>query len=186
MDFYELEAFIALTKTLRFSKAADSVHLSPSALSRLISRLEEETGTTLIDRDTRQVSLTKSGLEFASFAEECLEKKRELSYSFSKQQGKLQGTLQVYASVTACYTIVPDLLSTISKRHPEIQFSVETGDPGAASQAVREGRAHIAVSAIPATQPGEHDEQITSVSRFSDLETVPVKITPLVFVAQKE
>ena len=47
MDFYELNAFVELSKILHFGKAAEHLNMSPSALSRIINRLEEETHSTL-------------------------------------------------------------------------------------------------------------------------------------------
>ncbi|GAB1481392.1 hypothetical protein MASR2M78_02070 [Treponema sp.] len=44
MDFRELEAFVALARHLHFARAAVAVHTSPSGLSRLLGRLEEELG----------------------------------------------------------------------------------------------------------------------------------------------
>ena len=72
MDFFELEAFYVLSQNLHFARTADKIHLSPSALSRLIARLEAETGATLLDRGTRQVRLTEEGRQFARFARESI------------------------------------------------------------------------------------------------------------------
>ena len=44
MNFYELKAFVVLSKQLHFAKTAEEINISPSALSRIITRLEEETG----------------------------------------------------------------------------------------------------------------------------------------------
>ena len=58
MDFHEQEGFLALAENLHFARASAKVHLSPSALSRLIGRLEEELGVILFERDTRRVKVT--------------------------------------------------------------------------------------------------------------------------------
>ncbi len=167
MDFHELEAFLALSDTLHFARAADKVHLSPSALSRLIARLEDETGTALVTRDPRSVALTADGEHFRDFARESLHRKEDLALRLSSTDSRLRGIVRVYASVTACYSILPPFVAALSARHPELRLSVETGDPAGASAAVREGRAEIAVSAIP---PGG----------FADLEAHSVRKTPLV------
>ncbi len=168
MDFHELEAFLALSDTLHFARAADKVHLSPSALSRLVVRLEDETGTTLVTRDPRNVALTADGERFRDFARESVHRKEDLALRLSGTDARLRGIVRVYASVTACYSILPPFVAELSKRHPELRLSVETGDPAGASDAVREGRAELAVSAIP---PGG----------FADLESHSVRKTPLVF-----
>lgn len=182
MDFYELKAFLTLSRQLHFAKASAALNMSPSALSRLISRLEEETGVKLLDRDTRQVSLTKEGEEFALFAGKCLEEKKALEDSLVKTEGFLQGTLNAYASVTACYTILPDFIASLSKKHPYIKISVETGDPAGAIEALKEGRAQLAVTAIPSKSPQSIDSGISGLDRLVDLESVSVKKSPLVLV----
>lgn len=48
MDFFELNAFCTFSKTLHFARTAEKVNLSPSALSRLVSRLEDEARTPLV------------------------------------------------------------------------------------------------------------------------------------------
>lgn len=183
MDFYELKAFLTLSRQLHFAKASAILNMSPSALSRLISRLEEETGVKLLDRDTRQVSLTKEGEEFVLFAGKCLEEKKALEDSLVKTEGFLQGTLNVYASVTACYTILPDFIASLSKKHPYIKISVETGDPAGATEALKEGRAQLAVTAIPSKSTQSIDSGISGIDRLVELESVSVKKSPLVLVS---
>jgi LysR family transcriptional regulator, positive regulator for ilvC len=170
MDFYELEAFVTLSRVLHFGRAAAKINLSPSALSRMIDRLETETGCILLDRSNRQVNLTEDGRIFAGFAKEMLDKRNDLSLQLSKDKDRVSGTLHVYASVTACYTVLPQFIKLIAKKYPYIQLSVETGDPAGALQAVREGRAALAVDAIP-------DDGYTS------METISVFKTPLVYAA---
>ena len=61
MEIWQLRCFIALADTLSFSRAAESLYLSQSALSRRISDLEKELGMPLFTRNTRRVELTESG-----------------------------------------------------------------------------------------------------------------------------
>ena len=136
MNLYELNAFVTLSKTLHFAKAAEEINLSASALSRIITRLEEETGTDLIDRSNRKVELTPNGKLFAEFAKNTTEQFSELKAEFSGDKNKISGTLHVYASVTACYVILPLFIKKLSEKYPGIQLSVETGDPAGAIAAV--------------------------------------------------
>ncbi|MBN2811846.1 MAG: LysR family transcriptional regulator [Spirochaetales bacterium] len=172
MDFSELETFIALAETQNFAKAAQQIHLSPSAVSRLICRLEDECEARLFERDTRQVRITRQGEDFLRFARDCIGKKKELSLNFQGNATRLRGPFAIYASVTACYSILPPLAEAITQEYPEAQLSVETGDPAGAAQAVREGRAELAVTAIP-------------VNGFPDLLSFSVRKSPLVFVSAK-
>ncbi|WP_149554424.1 HTH-type transcriptional activator IlvY [Treponema pectinovorum] len=170
MDFFELEAFLTLSKTLHFAKTAQRVNLSPSALSRLISRLEDETEQTLLERNNREVKLTFEGEIFAQFAKKCMEEKEDVFSRFKSKSNAIAGILRVYASVTACYSIMPPFLSRLAEQYPDIQLNVETGDPAGAILAVKEGRADIAVAAIPD-------------SPLAEIDCIPVRRTPLVFAA---
>lgn len=175
MDIHELAAFEALADTLHFARAAARSNLSPSALSRLVSRLEDEAGTALFERDTRQVTLTPAGERYRTFARETLTRRAELQEELAaaaqaQEQNRLTGTLRLYASVTACYTILPALAERLIKEHPALHLSISTGDPAQAADAIRQGEADLAVSAIP-------DEGLP------DLECWSVRKTPLVLAA---
>ncbi len=185
MDFFELEAFYTLSQILHYAQTAGKIHLSPSALSRLINRLESETGVTLLDRDTRQVRLTEEGKQFARFARESIHQRESLLSGFAVSKESVSGTIRVYASVTACYSILPLFIEKISKQYPNIALSVETGDPAGASEALKDFRCDIAVSAIPETESDGLDASFSSTAVFSSFDCVKIQTTPLVFTAKK-
>lgn len=172
MNFYELNAFVTLSKNLHYSKTAAELNMSSSALSRIINRLEEENNTIFLDRNNRQVVLTEQGKIFLKYAKEMLEKQKELTEQLSGFGDELEGKLPVYASVTACYAVLPGFIKRVTQKYPLIQFSIETGDPAAAITAVKENRAMLAVAAIPE-------------SGLSNMETVSVLKTPLIFAVPK-
>ena len=64
IEIGDIEAFIELTETNSFAKAAINLSLSQPALSRRIQKLEQELGTKLFDRTTRKVQLSYSGRNF--------------------------------------------------------------------------------------------------------------------------
>lgn len=172
MDFFELEAYVMLTRHLHFARAAEALNASPSALSRIVGRLEDEVGARLFERDTRRVALTAAGQSFLSFAEDTLHRRDLLRQSLDSLDGRLRGTLRVYASVTACYTILPPLVEALGREHPELKLSVETGDPADAESVLRDGRVDLALAALP-------EGGLAGMDCFS------VRKTPLVFVAAR-
>jgi LysR family positive regulator for ilvC len=173
MDIHELEAFIALADSLHFARAAAQVHLSPSALSRLLARVEGELGVPLIERDTRQVSLSDEGKAFLAFARETVHRMDDLKLRLGEKDDRLRGIIRIYASVTACYSILPPFVEALAREHPALRLSVETGDPAGAAETIREGRAELALDAIPP-------------NGYRDLECHSVRKTPLVFVSARE
>lgn len=172
MDFHELEAFAALAKTLHFARAAAAIHTSPSGLSRLLGRLEDELGVKLAERDTRRVQLTEAGRDFLDFAEDSLRRREELRLGLGSRDGSLRGFLRVYASVTACYSVLPPFAEALVAAYPELSLSVETGDPADAELAASSGRVDLAVAAIPD-------------GGFAGLDAFAVRRSPLVFVGAR-
>ncbi len=86
MDSSQLEAFIAVAHLLNFTKAAEHLHISQSAITARIKALEAAVGKELFQRDNRNVSLTQGGIAFYPYAERMLrlfeESKLTLSDTF--------------------------------------------------------------------------------------------------------
>lgn len=68
MDLFQIKCFVNIVDQKSFTKAATEVSISQSALSKNISKLEEELGTPLFDRRKRSALLTPAGLEFERHA----------------------------------------------------------------------------------------------------------------------
>src|SRR5271156_4626990 len=60
-DYNQLRAFVAVGELLSFSRAAEALAVSPSALSQMVRGFEERVGVTLFNRTTRSVALTEAG-----------------------------------------------------------------------------------------------------------------------------
>ena len=73
IEIGDIEAFIELSETNSFAKAATNLNLSQPALSRRIQKLEQELGTKLFDRTTRKVQLSYSGRKFYERARSIIE-----------------------------------------------------------------------------------------------------------------
>lgn len=73
MDIMTIKCFVAVARSLNFTKAAQECHISQTAMSKKISSLENELGVSLFYRNNRQVELTPAGCEFLSRANTLLE-----------------------------------------------------------------------------------------------------------------
>lgn len=173
MDLDALRLFLHLSRSLHFGRTSRECHVSPSALSRSIQRLEEESSATLFVRDRRSVALTEEGRLLQAFAHETLTRFEALEQRLTRSQERLQGSISIFASVTACQSFLPPLLSSFRRAHPEVQIQLETGYATDALGMLRKGSVDVAVAALPDEVPP------TLAAR------VVVKI-PLVFVAPAE
>ena len=76
----DIEAFLALAQTQHFTRAAERCHLSQSAFSQKIARIEQAAGVALFGRSTRNVTLTPEG---EVFAEEVRRIQQDLQHAVS-------------------------------------------------------------------------------------------------------
>jgi len=119
-----LEAFLALEETRRFNVAAQRCHVSASALSQMIGRLETQVGVKLFDRDTRNVSLTAEGELFAASARRIA---AELGAAMSelKDRAAIQaGSVSIAAPPSLSAFWLPALLGAFRAEHPNIALKL--------------------------------------------------------------
>jgi LysR family positive regulator for ilvC len=153
MDYDALQLFLHLSRTLHFARTSRECHVSPSALSRAVQRLEQETGWPLLERDRRSVRLTAEGGRFAEHARETLERWQGLKRDLAGRRDTLTGSIAIFASVTACQSFLPELLSDFCQRHPDIHIKLETGYAADALERLAEGQVDVTVAAIPERVP---------------------------------
>ena len=169
MNLHELELFLNLSRSLHFGKTSQECHISPSALSRVIQRLEEEAGQELFVRDNRSVQLSEVGAKFQRFAQETIDKWEHFQDSLMQEGKVLRGELMLYCSVTAASGVLSDLFSRFRELHPQIHIRLVTGDAAYSIEHVQNGAADITVAARP--------DNLPKTLRFKTITT-----TPLVFI----
>jgi LysR family carnitine catabolism transcriptional activator len=143
----ELEVFLALAATLSFRRTAAQVNLSQSAVSGVVSRLEDALAIRLFDRTTRNVQLTVAGQVFADQAlllrtqtEEAVRAVRNVA---ELRVGKV--TLAALPSLAA--TVVPVACARYSVLYPAVQFQIVDTLSGPAFDLVRAGQVDFALTA---------------------------------------
>jgi len=169
MNTYELDTFLTLADLLHFGQASRACNLSPSALTRSIQRLEEEIGQPLFTRDNRNVALTPAGERFKIYALHARTEWKTLQEDL-RDEPTVSGTLSIYASITAVYSLLPALLETYRAAHPQVQLELNTGAAEQAVDQVLAGEIDLAVAALP-DRPAAR------------IEFMPLAEIPLVFIA---
>jgi LysR family positive regulator for ilvC len=170
MDNRPLQHFLNLADSLHFGRAAEAGHVSPSALSRSIRRLEEQVGTALFERNNRSVALTRAGRVFLDYARDALGDWEAIRNTLMEQSGELHGEISMYCSVTASYSFLFDILTRFRRDHPRVEIKLHTGDPEEAIARVLSGSEDIAIGARPDALP-------------AGLAFKPIAASPLLFVA---
>jgi LysR family positive regulator for ilvC len=170
MDYDALRLFLHLAGTLHFLRTSRECHVSPSALSRTIQRLEREAGWPVFERDRRTVRLTPEGARFAEHARETLDSWDQLRRDLRGKSEGLSGTIALFASVTATQSFLPEILTGFRERYPDIHIKLETGYAADALAMLEQGGVDVTVAALPDRIPA------ALVARV-------VTVTPLTFIA---
>jgi len=155
MSPHDLRLFLGLCRTLNFNRASQEAHMAPSTLTRTIQRLEAAAGTPLFERDKKRVKLTPAGRLFLDYARETLSSWENIQARIKVTEGILSGALRLFCTVTASYSILPDILPGFMERHPAVSLQLITGDAADALPRVIDGSVDLAVAVLPATLPDD-------------------------------
>lgn len=128
VDIDLLRTFLAIVETRNFSKAADRVLRTPSAVSMQMKKLEETLGTTVFVRDSRSVSLTTDGELLQGYARRILALSNEMMARFVMPE--MEGTVCLGAPDDYGSRIMPQVLRRFAETHPHVAVNVtiETSD----------------------------------------------------------
>lgn len=173
MNLDNYKVFIHLASTLHFARTAAELHVSPSALTRTVQRLEEEVGHALLVRDKRRVRLTPSGERFRRFAKEQLAAWEALQSELGAEARSPSGPLRVACTVTACYSLLPRLIARCRAEYPRIALTLTTQDAARSLRQLEAAEVDLAVVPI--------DEALST-----ELLSTPLGETSLVFIAPME
>ncbi len=143
----ELDVFLALAQTLSFRRTASQVNLSQSAVSGVVTRLEEALGVRLFDRTTRSVQLTGAGQVFVEQAM-LMRTQTDEAVRAVRNVAELQvGNVRLAALPSLAATVVPAACARYRLRFPGVQFQIFDTLSGPAFDLVRAGQVDFALTA---------------------------------------
>ncbi|WP_027555827.1 LysR family transcriptional regulator [Bradyrhizobium sp. Cp5.3] len=154
-----MQVFVAVADLSGFAPAARKLRLSPSAVTRQIAALEEHLGARLLQRTTRQVTLTDVGTRYLERARRILADVEEADGSAREERNRPSGRLVVSAPVGFGRLHVGPVMADYLKRYPDVACELRLSDnlvnlvEDAVDAAVRIG--HLADSSLVARQVGE-------------------------------
>ena len=145
LNVRRLEVLDALARLGSFSKAADALDYTQSAVSQHIAALERETGATLVERGIRPVALTDAGQQLL---EDVLPALQHLARAEARLQELTQlraGRVRVGAFPSAHASVVPKAFAAFRRSHPQVEVVLEEVEPSDAVPMLRAGRLDVAV-----------------------------------------
>jgi len=124
----DLEIFAKVVSTGSMSLAGRALGFSPAVVSKRIKRLEDRLGTRLLQRTTRQISLTEAGQGFYDRVLGILAGIEEAEYYISGRSAQMQGTLKVTAPTSFGRTHVAPHLKSFMDMHSGLAINLVLSD----------------------------------------------------------
>src|SRR5512140_1893682 len=123
MELQELRVFLAVASERSFSRAARKIGRTQPAISQAIHRLEAELGERLVDRTSRDGTLTPAGTTFRDYAQRVLDLAGEAERAVAELRDLQRGRVLIGANEAAVHTLLP-IVAAFREAHPRVQIDV--------------------------------------------------------------
>ncbi len=159
MSIKKYETLLKTVDLGSLTRASEALGYTQSAISHIISGLEEEMGLRLLIRDRSGVRLTEEGERLLPAIRAVCQANREVHRQVSEIHGLEVGVIRMGTFLSAAVHLLPNLIAKFSKQHPNLEFELLQGSYGEIERWISEGRIDCGFVRLPANQA---------------LETVPV------------
>jgi DNA-binding transcriptional LysR family regulator len=132
LDIHRLRLLCELERRGTLAAVARALSYSPSAVSQQLSQLEAETGVTLLEPAGRGVRLTAQARILVARAGAVFERLEEAEAELRASLTEVRGTLRVASFLSVLLSLVPEVLSQLSERHPGLRIEIAHQDEEAA------------------------------------------------------
>jgi DNA-binding transcriptional LysR family regulator len=139
-----LEAFLAVADLASVTAAASRLGLTQPGLSRQIQKLEQEVGVLLFTRSRGGLRLTPAGERFRAYAEDVIDRHRNLMADLRGETAALVGELAIVASTTPGEFVVPRRVAEFTAIHPDVRATVSIMDSRQAIEQLLERTCELA------------------------------------------
>ncbi len=163
-------------RTGSIAGAARSLRLSPSAVSHQLSRLEEEAGIGLVERDAHSLRLTGAGRRLATRAQEVLDIIEAAEKDLLAQARADAGQLSIGFFASAGYRLLPLALSTFSARHPGVELDLVLGQPHELLPDLERGALDVLVVFEHALDPWKAPDGVEVIHLFDEPQLLVVPV----------
>lgn len=126
MEIRNILTFLKVAGTQNFSKAAEQLGYSQSAVTIQIQQLEKELGTQLFERIGKRIYLTETGQEFITYASEIM-RVTNAALTFAREEHVPKGKLKIGGVESTCTALLPELLLAYHRLYPEVEVVIKSG-----------------------------------------------------------
>ncbi|SHL43582.1 LysR family transcriptional regulator [Roseibium suaedae] len=143
MTLEQLAIFIAVAEREHLTRAADHLHLTPSAVSSALKKLEATYGVALFDRVGRGLCLTNTGKTFLEEARATLARAQTAERVLADLGNLQRGAISIYASQTIASYWLPPVLMRFHAAYPGIDLSLTISNTAGVAAAITQGIADV-------------------------------------------
>ncbi|MCK5001636.1 MAG: LysR family transcriptional regulator [Gammaproteobacteria bacterium] len=152
MDIQNIRAFLAVSETASFSRAAEALHLTQPAVSKRIQTMERFLDISLFDRIGKSVQLTEAGQALIPGYQRILDELEESERIISNLHETTSGHLRFATSHHIGLHRLPAILGKFSKQYPDVDLELQFMDSEQACQQVLHGDIELGIVTLP-SQP---------------------------------
>jgi LysR family hydrogen peroxide-inducible transcriptional activator len=149
VEIDQLRYFLKVAEMQNFTRAAEELLISQSALSRSITNLEKELGQTILERQTRQVVLTEGGKLLKIKAEQIVKLVQETTAEMTDDGQR--GSVRVGTIPTIAPYFLPGCLKGFAETFPMAKIKVHEETTGKLLDRCHQGQIDVAILALPVT-----------------------------------
>jgi DNA-binding transcriptional LysR family regulator len=146
IDLELAEIFVSIAETGSLAAAGRRICVSPSMISRRISKLEADLKVQLLNRTTRHLGLTEAGQDLLEWAQDALSQRHQLIDRMQAKHSACEGNVRLAIDGLIAASYLPDVLQQFYELYPKITVSVITCEN---PPAYLDGRSDLAVHAGP-------------------------------------
>lgn len=151
MEMQQVRYFLALSKTLNFTKAAEECHVSQPALTRSIRQLEDELGGALIRRERNHSHLTELGRRMLPMLQQCYDAAVSAKSLAKAVNDSRLAPLNVAVSHCINVAVLAHIFAELTRAFPGVELKLRRGTSSSVLEALRNGAVDIAIAGPLAT-----------------------------------
>ncbi|GIZ13168.1 LysR family transcriptional regulator [Pseudomonas sp. NCCP-436] len=169
MDITRLRTLRELARCGTMAATAESLHLTPSAVSQQIAQLEREAEVALIERRGRGVVLTPAGERLAGHVERIMVVLDEARSELAQMRSEIAGELRVAAFPSIAVAVVAETVRALRSAYPKLEVVVVELEPQESLSALGGWQIDVAVIDDLAVEPDEKHEHYGLIPLTQDL-----------------
>ncbi|WP_047047514.1 DNA-binding transcriptional regulator OxyR [Vibrio mexicanus] len=140
MNIRDFEYLVALAEHNHFRKAAEACFVSQPTLSGQIRKLEDELGTALLERNSRKVLFTESGLQLVDQAKSILSEVKMFKDMASGQSGEMVGPMHIGFIPTVGPYVMPKIIPQLKEAYPDLELFLHEAQTHELVRSLQDGK----------------------------------------------